>query len=153
VVEQRAGADWRPQDQRRLVMGFLSSLFGGGAQQSNAAGMTYAALTRDQWNRYVQTFVPVENQLISYATDATLPGQEMAKASTRVNSSYASQEGAMQRQLRGLGVELTPEEQAAKNRSFGLSKSLADVQAQNTARELTRNRQESILGNPAPVGV
>ena len=73
------------------------------------------------------------------------------KASSRdVNAAYGAQQGATQRRLNALGVSLTGDEQAAQQRSFGLSKSLADVGAQNMAGTLTRQRQQAILGNPAP---
>ncbi len=128
--------------------GLAAGLTGGTAPQS--ANDMYAALTRDQWANYVQTFIPIENQLIKYATDTTLPAQEMAKASQNVSASFAQQEGATARRLKGLGVTLSPEEQAAQQKQYGLSKSLADVQAQNVAGDLTRQRQQNILGNPAP---
>ena len=119
---------------------------------STYASDTYAALTREQWANYVSTFVPIENQLIAYATDANKPLAAMAEASKDVNAAYTAQQGATDRRLRGLGVTLTDDEQAAQQRSFGLSKSLADVGAQNVAGALTRSRQQSILGNPAPQG-
>ena len=115
-----------------------------------SAADTYAALTRDQWQTYVSTFVPIENQLIQYATDRNRPLQAMADASKEVTESYAAQEGAVGRQLRGLGVSLSGDEQAAQTRALGLSKSLADVGAQNMAHDLTVQRQQSLLGNPAP---
>ncbi len=117
---------------------------------STYASDTYAALTREQWQNYVSTFVPIENQLIEYATDLNRPLQAMQEASDDVNSAYDAQAGATQRRLRSLGVDLTADEQAAQQRSFGLSKSLADVGAQNMAGAITRQRQASVLGNPAP---
>lgn len=120
---------------------------------STYASDTYAALTRDQWANYVSTFVPIENQLIAYATDPNKPLENMAEASRDVNAAYNAQEGATARRLSGLGVSLSPDEQAAQQRSFGLSKSLADVGAQNVAGAMTRARQQSILGNPAPQSI
>ena len=115
-----------------------------------SASEVYAALTRDQWANYINTFVPLENKLIQYATDKTLPGQKMAEASQNVQSAFTQQQGATERRLSGLGVSLSGDEQAAQTRAYGLSKSLADVGAQNMAREATVNRQQSLLGNPAP---
>jgi hypothetical protein len=117
------------------------------------AGDTYAAITRDQWANYVGTFVPIENKLINYATDPNAPAAAMSSASQNVSDAFANQEGATDRRLRGLGVTLSPEEQDAQRRATGISKSLADVQAQNTARDLTVQRQQSILGSPVPQGV
>lgn len=134
----------------------INGLFGGRrGQQPDAATSqsTYEALTRQQWADYISTFVPIENQLIEQATDAALPGRAMQAASEDVNASFTAQEGATQRRLTGLGLQLTPEQRAATTRATGLSKSLTDVGAQNMARDLTVQRQQSILGNPAPQGV
>lgn len=115
-----------------------------------SASDTYAALTQQQWSNYVNTFVPIENQLIDYATDKTQPQQAMAAAHQDVSNAYGVQAGIQQRQLAGEGVTLTPEQQASSTRATGLSSALADVQGQNVARDLTINRQQGILGNPAP---
>ena len=128
----------------------VTNMYGIDTGSKTYAGDTYAALTRDQWQTYVSTFVPIENQLIDYATDKNKPAEAMAEASKNVNSAFDMQQGTTKRQLGGLGVELNPDEQAAQTRSFGLSKSLADVGAQNMAGALTRQRQQAILGNPAP---
>lgn len=117
------------------------------------ANDTFAAITRDQWQNYVSTFVPIENQLIKYATDPNVVSDAMKDASTGVTQAFDAQQGATQRKLKGLGVQLSPDEQQAQGRSMGLTKSLADVQSQNTARDLTVQRQQSILGSPAPQGV
>lgn len=135
----------------------MPGLFGGlnwtGRQQPVSASDTFAALTREQWSDYVNTFVPLENQLIQQAMDPEAANRAMASASQNVNDAFAAQQGATDRRLRGLGLQLTPEQQAASTRATALSKSLTDVGAQNTARDLTVQRQQGILGNPAPQGV
>ena len=67
-----------------------------------------------------------------------------------MNASFDAQSASTDRRLRGLGIQLSPEEQAARKRSEGLSRSLTDVGAQNVTRDLTTRRQQSVLGNPAP---
>ena len=114
------------------------------------AGDTFAALTRAQWADYVKTFVPIENQLIDYSMSPETVTNAMADASANVNDAFVAQEAATGRRLKGLGLELNADEQAAQKRSYGLAKSLADVQAQNLARDATVQRQQSLLGNPAP---
>jgi hypothetical protein len=116
----------------------------------NYAGNTYAALTRQQWADYTSTFVPIENKLIDYATNPNVVGDAMSGASQNVSDAFTAQEGSTQRRLQGLGLQLNSDEEAAQKRSFGLAKSLADVQAQNYAGDATRQRQTSVLGNPAP---
>lgn len=136
-------------------MGLNAGLFGGRkqSQPDNSAAQMFADLTRDQWANYVNTFVPIENQLIEYATDPNAVSDAMSEASQNVNQAFDAQQGALQRRFRGLGLQLTPEQQAAQDRATGLSRSLADVQAQTVARDLTTQRRQSILGNPAPQGV
>lgn len=124
--------------------------FGVSRTSKTYAGDTYAALTRQQWADYVNTFVPVENQLIDYATNPSVVTNAMDKASQGVGAAFDAQVASTERRLKGLGVTLSPEEQAAQQRSFGLTRALADVGAQNTARDLTTRRQQSVLGNPAP---
>lgn len=118
-----------------------------------SASDLFASATRQQWSNYVNTFVPIENKLIQYATDPSTVTNAMSDAQTGVQQAFKAQEGATQRKLAGLGVSLSPEEQEAQKRSSGLTESLADVQSQNTARDLTVQRQQSILGSPAPQGV
>lgn len=122
-------------------------------KSKNYANNTFAAITRQQWANYVNTFVPIENKLIQYATDPGVVSDAMERASQGVTDSFAAQEGATQRRLKGLGVTLDADEQQAQSRATGLAKSLADVGAQNVTRDLTVQRQQSILGNPAPQGV
>lgn len=112
----------------------------------------FASATRQQWSQYVNTFVPIENKLISYATDPNTVSNAMAGAHQDVTDAFTAQQGATQRRLASLGTTLAPDEQQAQNLSSGLTQSLADVQAQNTARDLTTQRQQAILGNPAPQG-
>lgn len=128
----------------------MPNIFGINPGSKTYAGDTFAALTRQQWADYTSTFVPIENQLIAYAMDPGKVKESMAKASANVNQSFDAAEASSERRLRGLGITLSPEEEAAKRRSFGLSRSLADVQAQNLNRDLTTRRQQAVLGNPAP---
>lgn len=126
--------------------------FGVDPSSKTYAGDSFAALTRQQWADYISTFVPVENQLIQYATDPNVVRDAMSEASADVNKAFDAQSASTDRRLRGLGIALSPEEMQARKRSESLNRSLTDVGAQNTARELTTRRQQSVLGNPAPQG-
>lgn len=113
------------------------------------ASDTYAQVTRDQWQQYVNQFVPIENQLINYSANTQLSEQNMQRAITGVQQAFQSQQGQTQRRLSGYGVSLNPQEQAAANREQNLSQSLGEVGAANAARDFTVNRQRGILGAPA----
>jgi hypothetical protein len=135
------------------LAGLLPALAGQSAATGSKtyAGDTYAALTRDMWNSYVQNFMPYENKLIEYAQSPTVVSDAMSEASGLVEQSFAQQQGATQRRLKGLGLTLDADEQKAVDRSYGMAKSLADVTAQNVAGQQTRERQQSVLGHPAPM--
>lgn len=134
-----------------VANGQLKKWTGGGDDApSTTASDTFAAVTRQQWSNYVNTFIPIENKLIQYATDPTVVSSAMSGASSDVHNAFDASQGGIQRRLAGLGTSLSPDEQAASTRSTGLEEGLADVQAQNTARDLTTQRQQSILGSPVP---
>ncbi|MGE4074958.1 MAG: hypothetical protein AB7F22_05365 [Reyranella sp.] len=135
-----------------MATSMLTNPYGFSQSSKTYASDTYAAMTRQQWANYVSTFVPLENQLIQYATDPNVVSNSMAEASRDVNASFDAQEGAFQRRMRGLGVTLDADQQQARQRQTGLTRALADVNAQNAAGYTTRMRQQSILGNPAPMG-
>jgi hypothetical protein len=126
--------------------------FGGrGKEQSNFAADTYARLTRESWYTYMNELgVPQENQLLRYATDPSVVSNAMSEASQDVNQSFDRMAGITNQRVASLGLTLDADEQAAQTRSTGLARSLADVGAQNRVRDMTRARQQSILGNPAP---
>lgn len=123
-----------------------AAAMGGGMSADN----TFAALTRQQWQNYVRTFAPFEDRLISYATDPQVVTDAMGQASVDARQAFAAQASSQQRGLRSLGLTLSPEEQRAADRSTNLAASLADVNAQNGARDATVARQRSVLGSPVP---
>lgn len=122
----------------------------GDGQGSTASGDTYARMTRDMWANYVTNFIPVENELIEYATSPDTVTNAVSSAREDVASSFEAQKGATQRRLFGLGVNLRPDEQKSFDRSSDISNSLADVNAANMTARQTRERQQAILGSPAP---
>lgn len=129
----------------------LKTDFGGKKSSPNTyASDTFAALTRARWKDYVDTFVPIENQLIDYATNPETVTNAMSSASANMTDAFDAQEGAVGRRLKGLGLSLNEDEQMASDRSNSLARGLGDVQAQNLSRDMTMSRQQQILGNPAP---
>lgn len=129
-----------------------NDFFGKGKKKSNGTpvGDAYAKLSRDMWDSYVTNFMPYENKLIEYAMSDTVVADSMSNASDIVDQSFDAQQASTERRLRGLGLKLNDEEKAEQTKSFGLARSLADVGAQNAARDQTVARQKAILGNPVP---
>lgn len=120
------------------------------APSGMSAAQTYAALTREQWANYLRDTVPFENRLISYSNDPRVVTDAMSEASADAQQAFRNRAAVQQRGLRSLGVTLDPDEQRAAARSTSLAGSLADVHAQNVARDATMARQRSVLGSPVP---
>jgi hypothetical protein len=116
----------------------------------NYAETTFAELTRQQWDDYLREYVPLENLMIDYATNPDTVTNAVAEARQDVAQSFQTQQGVNERRMRGLGVALGADEQRAVERSTNLAKSLADVSAVNLTTERVRDRQQSLMGNPAP---
>jgi hypothetical protein len=112
---------------------------------------TFAALTRAQWDEYLSTYVPLENLMINYATDPNAVSQAVSSARRNVGMSFDAQQGVNQRRMRGLGLTLDSDEQRAADRSSALARSAADVTAANLTADRVRERQQGLMGNPAPV--
>lgn len=147
------GTPWQSDRQRQAAYRAAQDARPG-AVSSWAPALTaadsYAAVTRDQWQSYVQNFVPMENKLIEYANDPSVVANAMETAGQTATSAFDARQASTERRLRGMGVALDAEEQNAANRQFGLTKSLTDVNARNMAGAAARQRQQSILGNPVP---
>lgn len=123
---------------------------GGGGAKGMSAQETFAALTRAQWDEYLTQYVPMENLMINYATDPNAVNEAVTSARRDVGMSFDAQQGSNERRLRGLGLTLNGDEQRAADRSTGLARSLADVSTANLVGDRVRERQQSLLGNPAP---
>lgn len=119
-------------------------------RSQNFAQQAFAAITRQQWNDYLTQYVPLENRLIEYAMDEEAPAQAAELAGRGIGQSFDRQRESTGRRLAGMGLTLTPEEQAAADKQSRLSESLATVGAMNNASQVTRDRQQSVIGNPTP---
>jgi hypothetical protein len=141
-----------PQWANDPVSWWKNKLFGGGGGSSTYASDKFADMAYGQWQQWVSQFMPVENTLINYASDRTLPSQEAAKAVSGVQSAYGQQAKMQDLTMRTAGIQLNPEERQAFEREKSLSQSLSEVQASNMARQMTTDRQRSTLGVPMNTG-
>jgi hypothetical protein len=139
---------------KRAPLGLASAAVGGLGRGSSAptgqADASFAALTREMWANYLRDTVPLENRLISYSSDPGVVTSAMDEAGRDARRAFSARAAAAQRGLRAQGLQLDEEERGAVDRSTSLARSLADVNAQNVARDTTTARQQSILGNPSP---
>lgn len=133
-----------------MNLDFNASPYGVDRGAKDFAGRNYEALTRDMWASWTSNFLPFENDLIEYASDPEAVTRAQQQASENVGLAFDAQQQATGRRLKGLGLTLDEEEQRAADRSYSTARSLADVTAQNVAGARTRERQQNVLGNPAP---
>ncbi len=109
----------------------------------------YAAMTRQAWQDYVANFVPYENKLIEYATDPNTVREAVSEARSDSTAAFDQAQLGTQQRLKGMGITLSADEQQAQTRQTGLARALTEVQAANTARDATLERQQSIVGIPS----
>ena len=107
---------------------------------------TQTAMARDQWQSYLSMFMPIEDNLIQYATDIRNPGLAAERAVGVVDQAFDANAGAQERRRRAYGIKLTGDEQQAVDRRANLDESLATVQAANTSRDMTLSRQRQVMG-------
>lgn len=141
AADPRAGATTYGQGQ---------NFMGLNPRGKNFAQNAFAAITRQQWDDYLTNYVPMENRLIEYATDENLPQENAQLAGRGVGQAFDRSRESTQRRLAGMGLQLTEEEQAAADKQSRLSEGLATVGAMNNARDATMQRQQGVIGNPAP---
>lgn len=96
-----------------------NNYFGFNPGSKTYASDTYAAMTRDQWAQYVETFVPIENQLIKYATDPAVVSDAMSRASANVNASTARRKARSSAGSRASACSLTQTNRRRSSASSG----------------------------------
>jgi hypothetical protein len=106
------------------------------------------SISANEWNDYMQHFVPYENQLINYATSNAVPQQAMTTAMGLQQGANAQGAGIAQRSMAQFDTSLNPEEAAAQQKSTGINNALSEVNAGNQAKDQAVANQESILGAP-----
>ena len=106
------------------------------------------AITASQWSTYLQHFVPMENQMIQYAMDPNLAGKNMQTAQDLQQQQNQQSTGIQTRQLQQFDTALTPEQQAAADKTKGIGDAMSKVTAANQAKDATVANQMGIMGAP-----
>lgn len=130
----------------RNVMGLLSGMSEnsfGVPQFRNPeyATQTLAALRRAEWQDYQNRFQPVEDILFGFVQPERAQ-QVGASAQAQFNQGFARSQDAQQRQLQGLGLQMTPEMQRINQQR----QALGQVQAYNQAARGTQDLGNVVLG-------
>jgi hypothetical protein len=104
-----------------------------------------ARITREQWADYKLRFQPYEDRLAAaYANGGLLEG-ERDRIPTTIDQSFNSMKGIANRGLSRYGISSSQDEMKARDRSMGLNKSLASVDAYNTLYKVADERQDKLM--------
>ena len=122
------------------------NLRGGDYQAGTAAGVT-----RAQWAHFLNTYRPLEREMLDRAmqTDFTAEGNQ---AGQQAVSGLASAAGTYERNLRRSGAQLTTEERAALNRRRNLSKARGQAGAENLTRRTMSEDRTNLLAQMVGIG-
>lgn len=115
-----------------------------------------ARIARQQFDRYMDTFVPIENEYVDFAMGGAGLEEAVGEARESVDTAFDSQRGQVQRGLSRYGATRSPSERASARRQNLLREAAASDQATNTARRAVEDRRLSMLAgglntsNPRP---
>ena len=114
-----------------------------------AAGQSLASISANEWQTYMQYFVPQENLALQYATNPNQVQQNMTQAVGLQEQANAQAGGIQQRKLAQFDTQLTAPQAAEATKQTGINDALANVQSQNQAKDVTIQQQMGILGTHA----
>ena len=93
------------------------------------ASNTLAQLNRAQWNDWKARFKPRLEQLAGYAQSGELTQQSVGLAKDAVGQSFDSMAAKQQRRQSDLGIQMTPAQKAANQRTMGLTEASTTASA------------------------
>ncbi len=113
-------------------------------------------ITREEWQDYINRFIPVEDTLVGLATGQQDNDEAIARARGSVVGAYDVSQGTMQRDRERFGLAnagANPDEMPALQARTGLGKVASEVSAINGARTETNNRDMQLLSGNMAVGL
>lgn len=99
-----------------------------------SADQMTAAVTRDQYADWEANYKPLENEYISWLTDANRIRNDINAAGTQANKQVDASYGVSDREQSRYGLELTNEQKQAQDRLRQLTRTKAMAGAKNMAR-------------------
>lgn len=130
-----------------------SFLFGNKSQDNaNAAADKMASLSKEMWNQYKTTYLPLENEVVAQSRNWDTP-ERYAKAAGEASADVAQSFGKARDQLnRTPGLD--PSSGAYQSSLVGLNLAQAanDATAQNAARNTVQNNALTVKTNALGLG-
>lgn len=110
---------------------------------------------RTDRNRYEQTFVPLQDQIIQYAQGYDTPErreEEAARRISEVSQSFAAERDNAQRRLESYGIDPSQTRTAALDRDIRAQEAMAQAQAGNQGRLDVETRGQALLQGAQAMG-
>lgn len=129
------------------VVGGLAGGFLGGSGQPYDPTKQQATLAREQYNQWLDMYSPVEDML--YARAANWDGLTESAQNTalqRTGQKFEQSEESTNRQLRGYGITLTPEQKASTRRRYDIAAATSAVNAANMTGRAMDQQESALLG-------
>jgi hypothetical protein len=120
--------------------------------EQELAGDPLAQLYRRDWQDYLRTFVPIENELIGSYRNLDDRREAQGLAVAGVNRGFDQAQAALGDRLGRYGLAMTPTQQAEQQRRSNFARGLAEVGAiNNTSRRMDdRDMELMTTGARAP---
>jgi len=124
--------------------------FGGGGGGGDP-DQVLAGITRDQWQHFLDTYKPVEDDVLStvLSTDFSAQGD---KAGDTARQSVTAAAGMAERNISRTGATLTGEERSAISRRRDLSLAKASSQAENVTRRGLSESRTNLIAQLVGIG-
>lgn len=113
------------------------------------ASTTLARIHRNQWTDWKSRFQPRLEQLAGYAATGELTNQSIGLAQDSIENSFANNAATFDRNNQRLGVDLTPAQRKAAQRTASIGEATAKTTAINNARISGQDRDMQILAGGA----
>lgn len=122
-----------------------------GERTGSTTALTPDQITRSQWQNFLDTYRPVEEEVLRTAinTDFSAEGDRAGQTAAQ---GVESSRGTLARNISRSGASLSSEERAALGRRTGTTLTKAVSQAENTSRRGLSEARTSLLRNIVNIG-
>lgn len=117
------------------------------------ASRTRAALARADWADYLLAYGPMEDELLASVHNPKLRTSAISDARSLAAGQFQANDQAFRRDLASYGVSMTPEQQVSYDRSRGIQRGLADVEAANRTSYAISDRDRQLVAGGLSAGL
>lgn len=122
-------------------MGCFGGQSYGVAPQDTVVNDQMAALSREQYQDYIERFRPMEIEAIRENMDDSVITDAVGEARADANKAWDASSGVTDRALSDYGVTLDPDQMASRDRQTKQNRSASVADAQNTTRVMETDRR------------